>query len=151
MNSVLAISTAKLYLPAMLAMVALPFFIALGILFTRLRDLSTGSRELKFYEEYSGIGGPMSVQRTTNQLTNLFEFPMLLYIAIIMAITCGLADTLLNQLLIIFVAGRWGHSVVHLFLNRLWLRTPLFMISNIVLLAIWIRLALLLFGLVPSR
>lgn len=134
------------YLSPVLALVALTYLVAASILVVRLADIVLGRRPVVFYENYSGVGGPKLVQSTTNQMTNLFEFPVLFYAVICIALACNITDPLLQELAWYFVAGRWAHTLVHLTLNRLWLRTPVFMASNLVLLGMWLRIAWITFG-----
>lgn len=130
-------------LPPVLGFVALTFLTALTILVTRLFDILVNKRDGRFYDSYI-VGGPPSVQRTTRQLANQFEFPMLFLAAICLAVACGVDDLVLRRLAWAYVTLRWAHAAIHLTtaLNRLWLRTPVFMLSNLVLLSIWIRLGL---------
>lgn len=136
-------AAASLYLPPLLALIALQYLAALLILISRCRDLITGARSVGFYEDYAGTNAPPFTQRTTGQLANLFEFPLLFIAAIVFAVACGLQDPWLLKMAWSFVAIRWLHSAIHLGFNKLWIRTPVFMASNLVLLAIWIRLAVL--------
>jgi hypothetical protein len=136
---------AAFYLPPVLALVALSFLVALGILVTRFADLIKGAKPVAFYEDFDGVGASIAVMRPTRQLVNLFEFPVLFYVAIAMLIGTGVQDSLIQGLCWAYVALRWAHAISHLAWNRLWLRTPLFAAGNTVLLGIWIRLSLIVF------
>lgn len=129
------------YLWPVLAQVALIYLVATLILVTRLGDLAFGAGTAKFYENYAGVGGPALVQRSTRLLANQFEFPVLFFALIGMMIAIGSADPLMQLAAWVFVVARWAHALVQLFANRLWLRTPVFMVSNLVLFAMWARLA----------
>ncbi len=134
------------YLPPVLTMVALPYFTAALILLTRLGDIVAGRRTVNFYEDYAGVGASALVQRTTNQLKNLFEFPVLFYALVSLCVAGDLVDAPLRDLAWAFVAGRWSHAVVHLSFNKLWVRLPIFMASNLILFGMWIRVGLLVLG-----
>lgn len=140
------LSVLLFYLWPVLAQVALIYLVAALILVTRLGDLAFGAGTAKFYENYAGVGGPPLVQRTTRLLANQFEFPVLFFILIGMMIAIGSTDRLMQLGAWVFVVGRWVHALVQLFANRLWLRTPVFMVSNLVLCAMWARLAQLMYG-----
>lgn len=137
---------AVLYLPPVLALVALSYVTALGILVTRGADLIKRRKPLSYYEDFDGVGASVAVMRPTRQLANLFEFPVLFYTAIAILIGIGAHDHLLATLCWAYVALRWLHAIIHLIANRLWLRTPVFMAGNFVLLAIWICLSLTVFA-----
>ena len=126
----------------LLGFVALAFATGLSILLTRLVDLARRRPGAAFYEDYAG-GGPIAVQRTTRQLANQFEFPVLFLTAMSLAISIRAEDSALPVLAWAYVAMRWGHAIIHVVHNRLWLRTPVFIGSNLLLLTLWVRLALL--------
>ncbi len=133
---------ARAFLGPVLAFVGLTYLTGAALLFTRLLDLLR-RRDARFYEEYAG-GGPPSVQRTTRQLANQFEFPVLFLAAVCLAVASGVNDRPLYGLVWAYVILRWAHAIIHLTgtLNRLWFRTPVFMLSNFVLLATWVQLTL---------
>lgn len=134
-------STLTFYLTPLLLQVALTYLVAGLILVTRLSDILSRGTPRAFYEQYSGVGGPPLVQRTTNQLTNLFEFPMFFLAAVTLAVAANVQDEVLLSLVWVFVAARWVHTFVHLIINILWIRMTVFMFSNVALLGVWIRLA----------
>jgi hypothetical protein len=133
---------AQIYLPSVLALVALSFLVALAILITRFTDLYMNKRPLAYYEDFSESGATIAVIRPTRQLANLFEFPVLFYALITIAIATGLKDALLPILCWVYVGLRWLHAISHICFNKLWLRTPIFMVGNLLLLGMWVRLAL---------
>ncbi|MDB5977284.1 MAG: hypothetical protein JWR07_4044 [Nevskia sp.] len=139
-------SAAQVYLPPVLAMVALSFLIALSILITRFVDLLSKRKSVAYYEDWDGTGASVAVMRPTRQLTNLFEFPVLFYTVVAMIIAVGLRDSWMPKLCWAYVALRWMHAFIHIFVNRLWIRTPAFMVGQFVLLGIWVRLGFVVFN-----
>lgn len=135
-------TAAQMYLPPLLGLVALAFLTALAILITRIVDLVRSKRPWFFYEEFDGKGAPLFVLRPTRQLANQFEFPILFYALIAIAIAVPVHDPVIAGLAWAYVALRWAHALSHLAFNRLYVRTPIFMVSNVVLLAMWVILAL---------
>jgi hypothetical protein len=135
--------TAAFYLPPVLALVGLSFLVMLGILVTRAADLIMGTKPIAYYEDFDGVGASVAVMRPTRQLVNLFEFPVLFYAATAILVGAALQDDLLLELCWAYAVLRWAHAISHLAWNRLWLRTPLFAASNLVLLSIWVRMSLL--------
>ncbi|HEX4462478.1 MAG TPA: MAPEG family protein [Polyangia bacterium] len=134
---------ARALLVPILALVGLTYSTAAAILVTRLSDILSRGNEAAFYEDYAG-GGPPAVRRMTSQLVNLFEFPVLFLAVVCLAVACGFNDRPLRELAWAYVVLRWAHAIIRITpkLNRLWLRTPIFMLSNFVLLAMWIELTL---------
>jgi hypothetical protein len=137
---------AQIYLPPVLALVALSFLVALTILITRFTDLFMNKRPLVYYEDFSESGATIAVVRPTRQLANLFEFPVLFYALVAIAIAAGLKDPLLPGLCWAYVGLRWLHAISHIGFNKLWVRTPIFMAGNLLLLGMWVRLALDILG-----
>jgi len=101
---------------------------------------------MSYYEDFDGVGASIAVMRPTRQLVNLFEFPVLFYVATGILVAAGMQDGLLRTLCWAYVALRWAHAISHLAWNRLWLRSPLFAASNLILLALWVRMSLLVFA-----
>jgi Uncharacterized protein conserved in bacteria len=135
-------NAAQQYLPQVLGLVALSYLTALAVLASRIVDLVRQRRRLSFYEEFDGSGAPLYVLRPTRQLANQFEFPVLFYAAIAIAIAVPVHDPLIARLAWGYVALRWAHALSHLAFNRLYIRTPIFMVGNIGLLTMWLVLAL---------
>ena len=135
-------TAAQMYLPQVLSLVALSFLTALTILITRLGDLIHNKRPLSFYEDFDGQAAPLSVLRPTRQLANQFEFPVLFFVLGALAIAVPVRDPLIGALAWAYVALRWVHAASQLAGNHLYVRTPVFMIGNVVLLAMWILFGL---------
>ena len=76
----------------------------------------------------------------SNNLKNLFEVPILFYVAALLAIVLLIQDVLLIRLAWGFVILRIVHSAVHCTYNRVMHRFLAFVFSSFVLLAIWFRL-----------
>lgn len=136
-------TTLALYLPAVLLLAGLSFAVMLVILATRSYDLFAQRRSSAFYADFNPSSAPIFVQRPTRQLANLFEFPVLFYALIAMAVGSGIEDSLLAQLALTYAVLRWMHAIIHIAFNNLWIRTPVFAGGNIVLLIMWIRFALI--------
>jgi len=77
----------------------------------------------------------------SNNLKNLFEMPILFYLAVILATLLLIQDALLVQLAWGFVILRVVHSVVHCSYNRVVHRFAAYFASCALLLLMWLRLA----------
>lgn len=77
----------------------------------------------------------------SNNLKNLFEMPVLFYVAVMLEILLLIQDALLVQLAWGFVIMRVVHSAVHCSYNRVMHRFIAYFISCLFLLLLWIRLA----------
>ena len=77
----------------------------------------------------------------SNNLKNLFEVPVLFYLAVMVAMLLMIQDVLLVRLAWGFVILRILHSAVHCTYNRVMHRFTAYLISCLFLLLMWIRLA----------
>lgn len=77
----------------------------------------------------------------SNNLKNLFEMPILFYLAALLAMLLLIQDAMLVQLAWGFVILRVVHSFVHCTYNRVMHRFIAYFLSCLFLLLIWIRLA----------
>jgi len=79
--------------------------------------------------------------RQADNLKNLFEMPVLFYIAALLSMVLMIQDPFLVQLAWGYVALRYVHSFVHCTYNRVMHRFMAYAASCIVLMFIWARLA----------
>jgi hypothetical protein len=126
-----------------LALVALTYLVALLILITRVSDMIRHGSPVAKYEDVQPDGWAPWISRPTRHLSNLFEFPVLYFALVALVVGAGLRDPLLVQLCWTYVGLRYLHAACQLLVNRLWLRTPIFMVGNLLLLAMWGHLALM--------
>ena len=77
----------------------------------------------------------------SNNLKNLFEVPILFYLAAMIAMLLMIQDGLLVGLAWGFVILRVVHSVIHCSYNRVMHRFIAYLISCLFLMFMWIRLA----------
>ena len=77
----------------------------------------------------------------SDNLKNLFEMPVLFYVAAMLAMVLLIQDVLLIRLAWGFVILRIVHSVVHCTYNRVMHRFIAYLASCLFLILMWIRLA----------
>jgi hypothetical protein len=77
----------------------------------------------------------------SNNLKNLFELPVLFYVAVLLSLVLMIQDTLLVQLAWGFVVLRIIHSLIHCSYNNVNHRFAAYALSCLFLLFLWIRLA----------
>jgi hypothetical protein len=91
------------------------------------------------YGESSQV--PPEVRIPNRNFMNLLEVPLLFYVGCLLAFVTQHTDNLLVNLAWVYVALRVAHSLVHLSYNHVMHRLVLFAISNVVVVAFWLRLA----------
>ncbi|HEY5775896.1 MAG TPA: MAPEG family protein [Xanthomonadales bacterium] len=78
--------------------------------------------------------------RAADNYSNLFEAPVLFYIAILLTLILMVQDSILVILAWAYVSSRYVHSFIHVTYNRVMHRFSVFIFSSFVLLAYWVRL-----------
>jgi hypothetical protein len=135
--------TRNLFYP-MLAMFLWTFVVMLRNMQVRLGAVFKGELTNEYFELFQGAVPSETVLKTGNHFKNLMEFPPLFYIVNLAILFTGRTDSTFMTLAWSYVILRIGHSLVHLTINKVPPRFFLFFISNLVLLAMWVRLGLLL-------
>jgi hypothetical protein len=128
---------AAVYYP-MLAMFLWTFAVMLRNVQVRLRSVSRGELTNEYFELFQGGDPSDIVVKTGNNLRNLFEFPVLFYVALVVAAIMQRTEILFLILAWLYVGLRIGHSIVHLTFNKVPVRFVFFFASNLVLLALWV-------------
>jgi hypothetical protein len=128
---------AAVYYP-MLAMFLWTFAVMLRNVQVRLRSVSRGELPNEYFELFQGGDPSDIVVKTGNNLRNLFEFPVLFYVALVVAAIVQRTEILFLILAWLYVGLRIGHSIVHLTFNKVPVRFVFFFASNLVLLALWV-------------
>ncbi len=88
---------------------------------------------------------PETVNRPSNNLKNLFELPVIFYAICIALVAAQNTDASFVQLAWAYVALRAVHSIIHCTFNRVILRFIPYALSSLVLWAMVIKLAILVF------
>lgn len=125
----------------MLAMVFLTFLVWFYLFARRIPEIlrkGIDVRDLKDRQRAHGLL-PGSAA-ASNNLKNLFELPMLYYVAVLLSLLLMIQDPVLVLLSWGFVALRYVHSLIHCSYNDVNHRFAVYAISCLFLLLIWIRM-----------
>ena len=127
---------ARIFAPAF-AMVALTIVVTFAMFFERLRQMR--SERIRFADIPSGsqMAARFADTRAADNYRNLFEMPVLFYLALLVAAIAGLVTPLSLGLAWTYVALRFVHSAIHCGYNRVKHRFYAFLASNVVLWALW--------------
>lgn len=126
----------------LLALVFLTFLVWIYMYVTRLNEIkrkSINPQDLDTRVHGQAILTDSPAQ--ADNLKNLFELPILFYVAILLALVLMIQDQFLVQLAWGYVALRYMHSLVHCTYNRVMHRFTAYAASCLVLMLIWGRLA----------
>lgn len=126
----------------LLALVFLTFLVWVYMYVTRLREIKRKSIDPQSLD--TRVHGQALLTDSAAQadnLKNLFELPVLFYVAVLLTLVLMIQDQLLVQLVWGYVALRYVHSLVHCTYNRVMHRFIAYTASCLVLMLIWARLA----------
>lgn len=125
----------------MVALFGWTFLVMLRNVQVRVAAVLRGDLSNEYFELFENGQPSATIAKTGNHFRNLFEVPLLFYIALLAVITMDQADSLFVMLGWGYVGLRVVHSLVHLTINKVMPRFLFFLASNLVLLVIWLRLA----------
>ena len=130
-----------IFLPAV-AMVVLTVVVTFRMFFERVRQMR--AERIPFREIPSGsqMAARFADTRAADNYRNLFEAPVLFYLALVVAAVTGNATAMVIGLAWAYVAIRYLHSYIHCTYNRVRHRLYAFLASNLVLWALWVILAI---------
>lgn len=125
----------------LLAQVMLTFIVLIALYAERIREMKERNVDPEQMKTRSDWQGKLpSSETSADNFMNLFESPVLFYVAILLALILMLQDRILVVLAWSYVASRYLHSFIHITYNQVMHRFTVFIFSCFVLLAMWMRL-----------
>lgn len=125
----------------LLAQVLLTFIVLITMCIERISEMKTRHVDPEQMKTRSDWQGKLpGSEASANNFLNLFESPVLFYIAILLALILMLQDRILVVLAWSYVASRYMHSFIHITYNLVMHRFTVFLFSCFLLLAMWMRL-----------
>ena len=122
------------------ALVALTCIVWLRLYQTRLGEMNVK----RIHPQKVALSKDMNLledTRAADNFRNLFELPVLFYLALIVAGLTGMASPVFLFLAWTFVALRYLHSYIHCSYNRVKDRFTAYLLSSLSLWALWVYLA----------
>ncbi|MGB1666173.1 MAG: MAPEG family protein [Pseudohongiellaceae bacterium] len=124
----------------MFFMVMLTFVILLFTLRIRLASVRRGEVSLSYYSMFQGEEIPDLVIKTSRNVANLFEVPVLFYAAGVLYVALEMSDPVPVTLAWVFVTARVIHTGIHLSYNNVMHRLIVFGLGNLSVLGMWISI-----------
>ena len=124
----------------MFFMVMLTFVILLFTLRIRLTSVRRGEVSLSYYSMFQGEEIPDLVIKTSRNVANLFEVPVLFYAAGVLYVALEMSDPLPVTLAWLFVIARVIHTGIHLSYNNVMHKLIVFGLGNLPVLGMWISI-----------
>lgn len=137
--------TRAIFLPA-LAMVALTFAVWLRMFFMRIGQMKRDRIHPQSVSTSAQAATRLTDSRAADNFRNLFELPVLFYLALVVAALSGMVNTGTLTLAWLFVALRVLHSAIHCGYNKVMHRFYAYLASGVVLWVLWGYLACGLLG-----
>lgn len=132
---------ALLLLP-LLGMVLLTVSVALLMLKRRYKAVLEGGISPAYFKLNRGAKLPDYVIQVTQHYENLFETPVLFYCAILIILVLQQVDNAYVFLSWLYFLSRLAHAYIHIYHNKLKQRKNVFLISGLILIILWIKLAI---------
>lgn len=131
--------TRLIFLPA-LAMAALTFVVWCRMYFMRVAQMKRERIHPQSVATSAQAAARLTDSRAADNFRNLFELPVLFYMALVVAATTGQVTTAVLALAWAFVALRVAHSWIHCTYNRVMHRFSVYAVGGMVLWALWVVL-----------
>jgi hypothetical protein len=130
-----------LLLPLLLQ-VALTFAVWLRLYYARISEIQRKRIQPRTLATRNGRQGLLiDSEAASDNLMNLFEMPVLFYLAIVLALILMIQDPVLVAFAWLYVALRAVHSLIHITYNEVLHRFWAYFASSAALFVIWGRLA----------
>lgn len=126
----------------MFAMVVLTFVALLVLFFSRKRAVAEGKVPGYHYKTMSAGAEPDYALKPARHFVNLFEAPVLFYVACLAAMILHFTGSTMVILAWTYVVLRVIHFVVHVTINKIPIRGGIYALGWIVLLAMWILIVM---------
>ena len=126
----------QIFLPA-LAMVALAFVVWWRMYFMRIGQMKRERIQPQSVATSAAAAAKLTDSRAADNFRNLFELPVLFYLALVVAATTAQEGTLVVGLAWGFVALRVLHSAIHCTYNKVMHRFCAYVAGGMVLWALW--------------
>ena len=125
-----------IFLPA-IAMAALTFVVWCRLYVERLGQMSRERIHPQAVATSAQMAARIKDTRAADNFRNLFELPVLFYLAVVIAQATGSVTPLLLGLAWAFVALRALHSLIHCSYNKVMHRFQAYLLGGLVLWAMW--------------
>ena len=125
-----------IFLPA-LALVALTFIVWWRMFFMRIGQMKRERIHPQSVATSAEVAAKLTDSRAADNFRNLFELPVLFYLALAVAAQAGLVNTATLTLAWLFVVLRIAHSYIQCSYNKVMHRFKAYVAGGLVLFALW--------------
>lgn len=125
----------------LVAMVLLTLIVGVRMYLVRVAEMKRSRVHPEQLKTRSDAQARLSDTRASDHYANLFELPVVFYVAVFTIWLIGLSDGLYLVLAWAFFASRVVHATIHLTINRVMWRFAAFITGFGLLTVIWLRIA----------
>ena len=130
----------------LLAQVALTFLVTLVMYRRRINEMKKRRIDPQRLDNRKNSRDLLDSSATSaDNFSNQFEAPVLFYVAVIITLMLMLQDSVIVFLAWLYVLFRYVHSFIHITYNHVYHRFMAYILSTLVLFALWFRLAWIIF------
>jgi hypothetical protein len=126
----------------MIGLILLTGGMGVAMLAARYKAVKEGSLSIAYFKYNRGGKQPEYLIKINHHFQNLLETPQLFYLGSIVILQLERSDPLYLGMAWCYLASRIAHSWIHLGSNNVLHRKNAFMVSYLLIFAIWIRLLL---------
>jgi hypothetical protein len=130
------VTDSSIFLPA-LAMVVLTIVVWFRMYFTRVAQMKRERIHPQAVATSAQSAARLTDSRAADNFRNLFELPVLFYLALVVAALSGVVTPLALGLAWLFVALRIVHSAIHCTYNKVMHRFKAYLAGGLVLWVLW--------------
>ncbi len=127
----------------MFAMVLLTLFVGLLTVKARFNSIKNREISMKYYQLMQGDNVPSAITLSTRCFNNMFEVPVLFYVATTLYLVLAIESSTSLVLAWVFVILRFIQACIHLGYNNVMHRLLVFWLGFFTAIAIWVNLLLL--------
>lgn len=122
----------------MFAMFLLTIITLVKMFIARRNAVVAGDMKLGYFKTFTGGEQSEEVLKTGRHFTNIFEAPVLFYIACILGMIVPLSEPYFVILAWLYVAARSLHAFIHMGANKVIPRLKAYALSWLILTAMWV-------------
>jgi len=124
----------------MFCVVLLTFAIGILTLTLRIKSVMKGDVKIKYFRTMQGQDVPEFITRTPRCFNNMFEMPVLFYLACTLIIFLNVQGTIAIILAWLFVLARVAHTIIHLTYNNVLHRMIIYLTGCVLIIGLWVYL-----------
>jgi len=126
----------------MIGMVLLTVGISFLLIKLRYKAVLEDGLKPAYFKLNKGGRPPDYLVRVTQHYDNMFEAPLLFYVAIVLLVVLDITDVIYVWLSWAYFLSRLAHAYIHTTHNKLRQRRNVFIVSYLIVVILWVRISI---------